>query len=107
MPRMSRFGTAAAADPGTGAACRCGSTGVIRAAPQFSLAPMREPGEARLLASGVLLQQVAQGSGLLALLVIVTLLARRVDVPELAAYGLISTLSGYMLVLKNSASNSA
>jgi O-antigen/teichoic acid export membrane protein len=68
---------------------------------------MRGPGEARLLASGALLQQLAQGSGLLALLVIVTLLARRVSVPELAAYGLISSLAGYLLVLKNSVSNSS
>jgi hypothetical protein len=55
---------------------------------------MRGPGEARLLASGALLQQLAQGSGLLALLVIVTLLARRVSVEEVAAYGLISSLAG-------------
>ncbi len=68
---------------------------------------MRGPGEARLLASGALLQQLAQGSGLLALLVIVTLLARRLTVSELAAYGLISTLAGYLLVLRNSVSNSA
>ena len=68
---------------------------------------MLGPGEARLLASGALLQQLAQGSGLLALLVIVTLLARRVSVPEVAAYGLISSLAGYLLVLKNSISNSS
>jgi O-antigen/teichoic acid export membrane protein len=68
---------------------------------------MRGPGEARLLASGALLQQLAQGSGLLALLVIVTLLARRVSVSELAAYGLISSLAGYLLVLRNSISNSS
>ena len=50
---------------------------------------MRGPGEARLVASGALLQWVAQGSGLLALLIIVTLLARRLDdVAELGAYGL-------------------
>ena len=41
------------------------------------VARMRGPGEARLVASGALLQQLAQGTGLLALLVIVTLLARR------------------------------
>ena len=34
-------------------------------------------GEARLLASGALVQQIAQGAGLLVLLVIVTVLARR------------------------------
>ena len=68
---------------------------------------MRGPGEARLLASGALLQQLAQGSGLLALLVIVTLLARRVSVAEVAAYGLISSLAGYLLVLRNSVSSSS
>jgi hypothetical protein len=47
--------------------------------------------EARLLASGALLQQVAQGAGLLVLLTIVTILARRLDsVAELGAYGLVA-----------------
>jgi len=69
---------------------------------------MRAPGEARLLASGALLQQLAQGSGLLALLVIVTLLARRLDsVAELGAYGLVASLAGYLLVLRNSVASSA
>ena len=69
---------------------------------------MRGPGEARLLASGALLQQLAQASGLLALLVIVTLLARRLDsVAELGAYGLVASLSGYLLVLRNSVASSA
>jgi O-antigen/teichoic acid export membrane protein len=69
---------------------------------------MRGPGEARLLASGALLQQLAQASGLLALLVIVTLLARRLDtVAELGAYGLVASLSGYLLVLRNSVASAA
>ena len=69
---------------------------------------MRGPGEARLLASGALLQQVAQASGLLALLVIVTLLARRLDsVAELGAYGLVASLAGYLLVLRNSVASAA
>jgi O-antigen/teichoic acid export membrane protein len=68
---------------------------------------MRGPGEARLVASGALLQQVAQGSGLLALLVIVTLLARRLTVAELGAYGLVASLSGYLLVLRNSVASAA
>lgn len=68
---------------------------------------MRGPGEARLLASGVVLQQLAQGFGLLALLAIVTLLARRVSVAELGAYGLVASLAGYLLVLRNSVSSSA
>ena len=72
------------------------------------VARMRGPGEARLVASGALLQQVAQGSGLIALLVIVTLLARRLDdVAQLGAYGLVSSLSGYLLVLRNSVAAAA
>ncbi|MBA3263400.1 MAG: oligosaccharide flippase family protein [Thermoleophilaceae bacterium] len=65
------------------------------------------PGEARLLASGALLQQVAQGAGLLVLLTIVTILARRLSVAELGAYGLVASLAGYLLVLRNSVASSA
>jgi O-antigen/teichoic acid export membrane protein len=65
------------------------------------------PGEARLLASGALLQQVAQASGLVALLVIVTVLARRLTVSELGAYGLVASLAGYLLVLRNSVTSAA
>ena len=65
------------------------------------------PGEARLLASGALIQALAQGSGLLALLVIVTILARRLSVAELGAYGLVVSLAGYLLVLRNSVAASA
>ena len=68
---------------------------------------MRGPGEARLVASGALLQQIAQASGLLALLVIVTLLARRLEVAELGAYGLVASLAGYLLVLRNSVASAA
>jgi O-antigen/teichoic acid export membrane protein len=67
----------------------------------------RGRGEARLLASGVLVQQIAQASGLLALLVIVTVLARRLSVAELGAYGLVASLAGYLLVLRNSVASSA
>jgi O-antigen/teichoic acid export membrane protein len=63
--------------------------------------------EARLLASGALLQQVAQGAGLLALLTIVTILARRLSVAQLGAYGLVASLAGYLLVLRNSVASSA
>jgi O-antigen/teichoic acid export membrane protein len=60
------------------------------------------PGEARLLASGALLQQAAQASGLVVLLVIVTVLARRLSVAELGGYGLVASLAGYLLVFRNS-----
>jgi O-antigen/teichoic acid export membrane protein len=79
----------------------------VPAGPRRIVATMRGPGEARLVASGALLQQLAQGSGLLALLVIVTLLARRLTIAELAAYGLVASLSGYLLVLRNSVASSA
>ena len=65
------------------------------------------PGEARLLASGALVQGIAQAGGLLVLLVIVTVLARRLSVAELGAYGLVASLAGYLLVLRNSVANSA
>ncbi|MGH2715357.1 MAG: lipopolysaccharide biosynthesis protein [Thermoleophilaceae bacterium] len=65
------------------------------------------PGEARLLASGALVQQIAQAGGLLVLLVIVTVLARRLSVAELGAYGLVASLAGYLLVLRNSVASSA
>ena len=65
------------------------------------------PGEARLLASGALVQQIAQASGLLVLLVIVTVLARRLSVADLGAYGLVASLAGYLLVLRNSVASSA
>jgi O-antigen/teichoic acid export membrane protein len=65
------------------------------------------PGEARLLASGALVQGIAQAGGLLVLLVIVTVLARRLPVAELGAYGLVASLAGYLLVLRNSVANSA
>ncbi|HVG74955.1 MAG TPA: oligosaccharide flippase family protein [Thermoleophilaceae bacterium] len=68
---------------------------------------MRGPGEARLVASGALLQQIAQASGLVALLVIVTLLARDLEVAELGAYGLVASLAGYLLVLRNSVASAA
>lgn len=65
------------------------------------------PGEARLLASGALVQGIAQGAGLLTLLAIVTVLARRLSVAELGAYGLVASLAGYLLVLRNSVGGSA
>jgi O-antigen/teichoic acid export membrane protein len=68
---------------------------------------MRGSGEARLVASGAVLQQLAQGFGLLALLGIVTLLARDLSVAELGAYGLVASLAGYLLVLRNSVASAA
>ena len=53
------------------------------------------------------MQQLAQASGLVVLLVIVTVLARRLSVAELGAYGLVASLAGYLLVLRNSVASSA
>ena len=91
MPRISRVGISAATAGALGcrlvvaavggSSARSGSVTRARTAAAGAgpvrWRTMRGPGEARLLASGALLQQLAQGSGLLALLVIVTLLARR------------------------------
>src|SRR5215217_3129255 len=111
---MSRVGISAAAEAGPDTPCGCGSTRFIEAGAESSLPggrvrwrSMRGSGEARLVASGALLQQLAQGSGLIALLVIVTLLARRLSLAELGAYGLVASLSGYLLVLRNSVASAA
>jgi O-antigen/teichoic acid export membrane protein len=64
-------------------------------------------GEGRALAAGSATQALAQALGLLALLAIVTVLARRLTLAELGVYGLVSTLSGYLLVLHNSVSVAA
>src|SRR5215207_936853 len=103
---------ALAAAPGCGCGRVIGAVGKCKppatAADAVRLvARMRGPGEARLLASGALLQQVAQASGLVALLVIVTLLARDLEVAELGAYGLVASLAGYLLVLRNSVASAA
>jgi O-antigen/teichoic acid export membrane protein len=59
-------------------------------------------GQARRVASGALTQQAAQVTGLLVLLAVVTVLARRLSLAELGTYGLTATLATYLLVLKNS-----
>ena len=64
-------------------------------------------GEGRALAAGSATQALAQALGLLALLAIVTVLARRLSLAELGVYGLVSTLAGYLLVLHNSVSVAA
>ena len=51
-------------------------------------------GQARLLASGSLVQQLAQVTGLLALFAIVTVLARRLTLEEFGVYGLLTLAGG-------------
>jgi O-antigen/teichoic acid export membrane protein len=63
--------------------------------------------QARLVASGAIVQQAAQVTGLMVLLVVVTVLARRLSLAELGTYGLTATLAVYLLILKNSISGSA
>ena len=58
-------------------------------------------GQARLLASGSLVQQAAQVTGLLGMFAIITVLARRLTLSELGIYGLLTSLSGYLLVVQN------
>src|SRR5919205_193917 len=51
---------------------------------------------------------VAQSEArLLALLVVVTVLARDLTIKQLGAYGLVASLAGYLLVLRNSVASSA
>jgi O-antigen/teichoic acid export membrane protein len=73
-----------------------------------SPSPEQTPGRerAREIASGALLQQATQVLGLVGLLLTITLLARRVSVAELGAYGLIASLTGYLMILRNSVASS-
>lgn len=64
-------------------------------------------GQALRLASGSLLQQVAQVTGLVAMFAIVTVLARRLPVAELGVYGLLTSLAGYLLVVQNAGAGAA
>ncbi|HYI36506.1 MAG TPA: oligosaccharide flippase family protein [Thermoleophilaceae bacterium] len=63
--------------------------------------------QARRVAAGALTQQVAQITGLVVLLAVVTVLARRLSLPELGTYGLTATLAVYLLILKNSIGGAA
>ena len=63
--------------------------------------------QARLIASGSVVQQIAQVSGLIAMFVVITVLARRLSLAELGVYGLLTSLAGYLLVIQNAAANSA
>jgi O-antigen/teichoic acid export membrane protein len=63
--------------------------------------------DARRLATGSLAQQLAQVAGLLAMFAIVTVLARRLTLAELGAYGLLNALAGYLLIVQNAAAGAA
>ena len=64
-----------------------------------------ERGQAHVIASGSLLQQASQVTGLLAMLAIITVLGRRLSLSEFGVYGLLSSLAGYLLVVQNSAAS--
>jgi O-antigen/teichoic acid export membrane protein len=64
-------------------------------------------GQAVRLASGSLLQQIAQVTGLVAMFAVITVLARRLPLPEFGIYGLLTSLAGYLLVVQNAAAGAA
>ena len=64
-------------------------------------------GDARRLASGSILQQISGIAGLLAMLAIVTVLARRLTLAEFGVYGMLASLAGYLLVVQNAAATAA
>ena len=64
-------------------------------------------GQGRRVAAGALTQQIAQVTGLVVLLAVVTVLARRLTLAELGTYGLTATLATYLLILKNSIGGAA
>jgi O-antigen/teichoic acid export membrane protein len=66
-----------------------------------------ERGQARLLASGSLAQQAAQVTGLVAMFAVITVLARRLSLAELGAYGLLSSIAGYLLIVQNAGAGAA
>ena len=53
------------------------------------------------------MQQAAGIAGLLAMLAMVTVLARKLTLPEFGVYGLLSSLAGYLLVIQNAAATAA
>jgi len=69
--------------------------------------PANSKGQSRALATGSLVQQVAQVTGLLAMFTIITVLARRLSLSELGVYGLLTSLAGYLLMVQNAAGGAA
>ena len=64
-------------------------------------------GQAHLVATGSLVQQVAQVTGLLAMFAVLTVLARKLSLEELGVYGLLASIAGYLLVVQNAAASAA
>jgi len=63
--------------------------------------------DARRLATGSLAQQAAQVTGLLAMFLVITVLARRLTLAELGVFGLLNALAGYLLIIQNAAAGAA
>jgi O-antigen/teichoic acid export membrane protein len=63
--------------------------------------------DARRLATGSLAQQAAQVTGLVAMFVVITVLARKLSLAELGVYGLLNALAGYLLIVQNAAAGAA
>jgi len=63
--------------------------------------------DARRLATGSLAQQASQVAGLLAMVAVITVLARRLTLAELGVYGLLNSLAGYLLIVQNAAAGAA
>ena len=76
-------------------------------APDPTPPPEPRAGQAHLIASGSLVQQLSQVTGLLAMFAIITVLARRLTLAEFGVYGLLTSLAGYLLVIQNSAASAA
>jgi O-antigen/teichoic acid export membrane protein len=69
--------------------------------------PDRPTSRAGQIASAGLLQVAVNAAGLTALFAVVTLLARRLDLVELGAFGLLAPLAGYLLIVRNMVAASA
>jgi O-antigen/teichoic acid export membrane protein len=71
--------------------------------------PVEPPagGQAHLVATGSLVQQAAQVTGLLAMFAVLTVLARKLSLEELGVYGLLASIAGYLLVIQNAAASAA
>ena len=71
------------------------------------MTPSGPQGQAHLLVTGSLAQQLVQVTGLFAMFAIVTVLARRLSLAELGVYGLLTSLAGYLLLVQNAAGAAA
>ncbi len=64
-------------------------------------------GQAHLVATGSLVQQASQVTGLLAMFAVLTVLARKLSLEELGVYGLLASIAGYLIIVQNSAASAA